>query len=150
MAEKTGAEFSADEKAAMKSRAAELRAEKAAQRAADKAAALEQVCLDAIAAMPDDDRAIAERLHALVKENAPKLGSKTWYGFPAYTDDAGQVVLFFQPRVKFGARYSTLGFNDSAALDDGAMWPVSFAIDHLEQADEVRVAELIRRAVGTA
>lgn len=150
MAEKAGAEFSADEKAAMKSRAAELRAEKAAQRAADKAAALEQVCLDAIAAMPDDDRAIAERLHALVKENAPKLGSKTWYGFPAYTDDAGQVVLFFQPRVKFGARYSTLGFNDSAALDDGAMWPVSFAIDHLEQADEVRVAELIRRAVGTA
>lgn len=77
MAEKAGAEFSADEKAAMKSRAAELRAEKAAQRAADKAAALEQVCLDAIAAMPDDDRAIAERLHALVKENAPKLGSKT-------------------------------------------------------------------------
>ena len=67
-----------------------------------------------------------------------------------FTDDAGQVVLFFQPRVKFGARYSTLGFNDSAALDDGAMWPVSFAIDHLEQADEVRVAELIRRAVGTA
>ncbi|WGT46378.1 iron chaperone [Tessaracoccus lacteus] len=150
MAEKAGAEFSADEKAAMKSRAAELRAEKAAQRAADKAAALEQVCLDAIAAMPDDDRAIAERLHALVKENAPKLGSKTWYGFPAYTDDAGQVVLFFQPRVKFGARYSTLGFNDSAALDDGPMWPVYFAIDHLEQADEVRIAELIRRAVGTA
>ena len=150
MGEKAGAEFSADEKAAMKSRAAELRAEKAAQRAADKAAALEQVCLDAIAAMPDEDRAIAERLHALVKENAPKLGSKTWYGFPAYTDDAGQVVLFFQPRVKFGARYSTLGFNDSAALDDGAMWPVYFAIDHLEQADEARVAELIRRAVGTA
>jgi len=150
MAEKTGAEFSADEKAAMKSRAAELRAEKAAQKAADKAAALEQVCLDAIAAMPDDDRAIAERLHALVKANAPQLGSKTWYGFPAYTDDAGQVVLFFQPRVKFGARYSTLGFNDSASLDDGAMWPTSFAIDHLEQADEVRVAELIRRAVGAA
>ena len=150
MAEKAGAEFSADEKAAMKSRAAELRAEKAVQRAADKAVALEQVCLDAIAAMPADDRAIAERLHALVKENAPQLGSKTWYGFPAYTDDAGHVVRFFQPRVKFGARYSTLGFNDSAALDDCAMWPVSFAIDHLEQADEVRVAELIRRAVGTA
>lgn len=148
MAERTGAEFSADEKSAMKARAAELRAEKSAQKAADKAAALEQVCLDAIAEMPDDDRAIAERIHALVKENAPQLGAKTWYGFPAYTDADGKVVLFFQPRVKFGARYSTLGFNDSAQLDDGSLWPTSFGILKLTASDEDSVAALIRRAVG--
>lgn len=148
MADKVGAEFSAEEKAAMKSRAAELRAEKAAQKAADKAAALEQVCLDAIAAMADEDRAIAERLHALVKENAPQLGSKTWYGFPAYTDAEGKVVLFYQPRVKFGTRYSTIGFNDSAQLDDGNMWPTAYGMTELTKADEEKVAALIRRAVG--
>lgn len=148
MAEKTSAEFSADEKAAMKARAAELRAEKAAQKAADKAAELEKVCLLAISEMPEDDRAIATRVHELVKEYAPELGSKTWYGFPAYTDASGVVVLFFQPRVKFGARYSTLGFNDSAQLDDGTMWPTAYGIDRLGPEDETLVASLIRRAVG--
>lgn len=148
MAEKTGAGFSADEKAAMKARAAELRAEKAAQKAADKAAELEKVCLAAIAEMPDDDRAIATRVHELVKEHAPELGSKTWYGFPAYTNSKGEVVLFFQPRAKFGARYSTLGFNDSAQLDDGTMWPTAYGIEQLTPADEAVVADLIRRAVG--
>lgn len=148
MADKKGAEFSAEENAAMKQRAAELRAEKAAQKAADKAQALEQACLDAIEALTGDDRANAETLHRLVKEHAPQWGAKTWYGFPSYTDADGKVVMFYQPMSKFGTRYGTLGFNDAAHLDDGAVWPTSYAITEIAAEDEPRIGELIRRAAG--
>lgn len=151
MADKRGSEangFSDEEKAAMKARTAELRAEKAAKRSADKAAALEQLVLETIAAMPEPDRALAKRLHELVHEVAPRLGSKTWYGMPAYTDSEGKVVLFFQAASKFGVRYATLGFNEEANLDEGTMWPTYFAITELNPDNEKRIADLIRRAVS--
>lgn len=132
----------------MKARSAELRAEKAAQRSANKAAAAEKTVLDAIAAMPDDDRAIAERIHTLVRRTAPELGAKTWYGMPAYTNAESKVVLFFQAASKFGSRYATLGFNDDANLDDGPMWATAYAIVELTPEVEERVVELIRHAVS--
>ena len=138
--------FSADERAAMKERAAEMRASK---RGGNKAAAELQDCLDKIAAMPDDDRAVAEALHAIVTENAPELAPKTWYGMPAYARD-GQVICFFQPASKFKARYGTFGFNDGALLDDGSVWATSFAVAGLAEADEAFLGELIRRAVSEA
>lgn len=128
----------------MKERAAELRAQKQAATLAD----LEQAALDRIAEMPDAERAIAERLHALVKEHAPQLTPKTWYSMPAYVTGGakGKVVLFFQAATKFESRYSTLGFQDAAQLDEGDLWPTSYAITAMTPEVEVRVVELIRRA----
>jgi uncharacterized protein YdhG (YjbR/CyaY superfamily) len=97
--------------------------------------------------MEDADRVMAERLHVLVTEAAPELTPKTWYGMPAYAKD-GKVVLFFKPAAKFKARYATLGFQDGAALDDGSMWPTSFALTELTKADEKRIAALVKKAVG--
>jgi len=129
----------------MKERAAEVR--KASKRGVDKKAAAAQDCLDKIAAMPEPDRVLSERLHAIVTENAPGLEVKTWYGMPAYARD-GKVLCFFQPASKFDARYSTFGFNDLANLDDGNVWPTSFAVTGLSAADEEYFAELVRRAVS--
>src|SRR6476659_4035139 len=117
--------FSAEERAAMKQRAAELRAE--GKKGAKKADGLQDV-VDAIAKMAPDDRALAERVHVAVTTTAPGLSPKTWYGMPAYADADGKVVVFFQDSGKFGYRYSTLGFQDTANLDDGDLWPVAFAL----------------------
>ncbi len=136
--------FSAEEKAAMKNRAAELKAE---ARAGQDRAAGEKAAVEAIAAMKEPDRAIAKRLHALIKAAAPELAPKTWYGFPAYAKD-GKVVCFFQPAQKFNTRYSTLGFNDTAMLDDGVMWPVAFALKSLTAAEETKITALIKKAVA--
>lgn len=134
--------FTAAEREAMKQRAEELRAERGGRKKADDL----QATLDAIAQMPDDDRRIAERVHAIVTREAPELLARTWYGMPAYADGK-DVVCFFQARAKFGARYATLGFNDRARLDEGDMWPVAFAIIDWTDAVEERVGELVRRAV---
>lgn len=140
MAQKKGsAGFSAEEKAAMKERARELKAE--AQKADGEKALLEKV-----AEMPVADRAIAERVHAIVRAAAPGLAPKTWYGMPAYAKD-GKIVCFFQSGAKFGSRYCTLGFQDTANLDDGAMWPTSFALSALDGATEERIAQLVKQAV---
>lgn len=106
----------------------------------------EQDVLAKIAEMPAADRALAERLHAIVKANAPALSPKTWYGMPAYAKD-GNVVCFFQSSHKFKARYATLGFSDKASLDDGSLWPVAFALKEMTSADEARIAALLRKAV---
>jgi uncharacterized protein YdhG (YjbR/CyaY superfamily) len=135
--------FSADERAAMKERAAELRAE--GKKGAKKADGLTAV-LDAIAAMAPKDRALAERVHVTVTATAPDLSPKTWYGMPAYADAAGKVVVFFQDAGKFKYRYCTLGFQESAALDDGDMWPVSFALTAWSRAVEKRVVALVEAA----
>lgn len=132
--------FTAEERAAMKERAKETRPRKGK---VDPEAEV----LAKIAELPDDDRAIAERIHALVAEHAPSLTPKTWYGMPAYAKD-GKVAVFFQPASKFKARYGTLGFNDTAALDDGSMWPTAFALTTLTAADEKRIAELLARAAS--
>lgn len=138
--------FTPEERAAMKEHAAELRA---AKRRAGKKELEVQACLDKIADLPDADRAIAERIHALVTTHAPSLDAKTWYGMPAYARD-GQVICFFQPASKFKARYGTFGFNDGALLDDGSVWATSFAVAGLAEADEAFLGELIRRAVSEA
>ena len=104
--------------------------------------------LEKVAEMEDADRAIAERLHALVRKNAPDLAPKTWYGMPAYANADGKVVVFFQSAAKFKARYATIGFNDAANLDDGAMWPTSFAVKKLTAADEKKITALVKRAVS--
>jgi uncharacterized protein YdhG (YjbR/CyaY superfamily) len=135
--------FSRAEREAMKERAEELRAERGGRKKADNL----QAALDAIAEMPADDRAIAERVHAVVARVAPRLLARTWYGMPAYADGK-DVVCFFQGAAKFDARYPTVGFNDSARLDDGDMWPVTFAIVNWTDAVEARVEELVRTAVG--
>jgi len=132
--------FSAEERAAMKERAKEL---KAASQAADG----ESEVLAKIAEMAEPDRAMAERVHAIVKAAAPDLVPRTWYGSPAYTKD-GNVVCFFQERAKFKSRYATLGFSDKAHLDDGAMWPNSYALIELTAADEARIAALVKKAVS--
>jgi uncharacterized protein YdhG (YjbR/CyaY superfamily) len=129
--------FSAEEKAAMRARAKELKA--AAEGEAAVVAALRQ--------MSPDDRALGERIHAIVKESAPELTPKTWYGMPAYARD-GKVVLFFRNAEKFKERYAMLGFNDSARLDDGSMWPVAFALTKLTKADEAKIAKLVKQAVS--
>jgi uncharacterized protein YdhG (YjbR/CyaY superfamily) len=137
--------FTAEERAAMKERAAELRAE--GKKGAKKADGL-KACLDAIAAMAPEDRALAERVHVVVTTNAPDLTPKTWYGMPAYADADGKAVVFFQDAGKFKARYATLGFNDSAKLDDGDLWPTSFALKGWSPEVERRVVELIRTAIA--
>jgi uncharacterized protein YdhG (YjbR/CyaY superfamily) len=137
--------FTAEERAAMKERARELKAE---ERASKNRAEGERALLAAIAAMTDGDRAMAERLHAIVSAAAPGLWPKTWYGMPAYARD-GKVVCYFQGAQKFKTRYATFGFTDEASLDDGTMWPVAFALPKLTAADEKRIAALVERAVGT-
>jgi len=130
--------FTAEEKAAMKERAKELK--RNASAAED-----EQAVLDKIAAMPDADRHLAERIHALVKAAAPELTSKLWYGMPAYYKD-GKSICFFQDAAKFKARYATFGFNEAAKLDDGNMWPSSFALLKLSSVDEKRITDLVKQA----
>ena len=134
-----------DERAAMREHAAELK--RAGGKGAAKAAEEAQACLDKIAEMPDSDRVIAERVHAIVTETAPQLTVRTWYGMPAYALD-GKVICFFKPAAKFKMRYSTLGFSDTATLDDGTMWPTEFAVASLTKADEKTIASLVTKAVG--
>ena len=137
--------FTADERAAMKARAAELRAEgKSGSKKADGLEAL----LEAIEGMAPDDRELAERVHVTVTANAPGLLPKTWYGMPAYANAEGKVVLFFQNSGKFNYSYSTLGFQDTAHLDDGDMWPIAYALTKWTPTVEKRVAELVRTAVS--
>jgi uncharacterized protein YdhG (YjbR/CyaY superfamily) len=135
--------FTAEERAAMKERAQEVK--KAARRGTK--ADGERDVLDKIAEMSQPDRAMAERLHALIKDNAPALAPRTWYGMPAYAKD-GKVVCFFQSAQKFKSRYATLGFSDEANLDDGAMWPTSFALKEMTPAEETRIGALVRAAVS--
>ena len=137
--------FSAEERAAMKERAAELRAE--GKQGAKKADGLQAV-LDRIAQMAPDDRALAERVHVAVTATAPDLTPKTWYGMPAYANEDGKIVIFFQDSGKFSYRYSTLGFQDTANLDDGDLWPVSYALQQWSPAVEKRVVELVKAAVS--
>ena len=137
--------FSAQERAAMKERAAELRAE--GKQGAKKADGLQAV-LDAIEKMAPEDRVLAERVHATVSAAAPELSPKTWYGMPAYANEDGKVVVCFKNAGKFGLRYSTLEFQDAAHLDDGDIWPVSFALRTWSSAIEEEVAELMRTAVS--
>ena len=137
--------FSAQERAAMKERAAELRAE--GKKGAKKADGLQAV-LDAIEKMAPEDRALAERVHVTVTSHAPDLAPKTWYGMPAYANEAGKVVLFFQDSGKFNYRYSTLGFQDAANLDDGDLWPVAYALRKWSPVVEKKVAELVKAAVS--
>ena len=135
--------FTAEEKAAMKERAKELKAEERANK--DRAAG-ETDLLAKIAEMPEPDRSMATRLHAIVTASAPALSPKTWYGMPAYARD-DKVVCFFTPASKFNARYATFGFNDSANLDEGEMWPTSFALKELTPAQETKIAALVKKAV---
>jgi uncharacterized protein YdhG (YjbR/CyaY superfamily) len=141
---KTSEGFTAEEKAAMKERAKELKAE---ARANKNKAVGESDLLAKIAEMSEPDRTMAERIHAIVTANAPDLWPKTWYGMPAYAKD-GKVVCFFQSAQKFDARYATLGFSDTATLDEGNMWPTSFALKQLTAAEEARIAELVKKAVS--
>ena len=128
----------------MKERAQELKAE---ARANKNKADGEREVLAKIAEMPEPDRAMAERLHAIVTASAPDLSPKTWYGMPAYAKD-GKVVCFFQSAEKFNSRYATFGFNDEANLDEGAMWPTSFALTELTAADEAKIGALVKKAVS--
>ncbi len=144
MAEKT-AGLSKEERDAVKQRAAELRAE---EKAGKTRAAGEKAVREAIAALPDDDRVLAEGIDRIVGEVAPQLVPKTWYGFPAYTDAAGKVVVFFKAASKFTTRYATLGFEEAARLDDGDMWVTSFALEKLTPKTEKTIAEYIRKAAG--
>jgi uncharacterized protein YdhG (YjbR/CyaY superfamily) len=135
---KTSKGFTAEERAAAKARAQELKAE---ARGANE----ENAVLAAIAEMPARDRAMAKRIHAIVKSSAPALSPKTWYGMPAYAKD-GKVLCFFQSADKFKSRYATFGFNDTAKLDDGAMWPTSFALKELTPAVEAKIGKLVEKA----
>jgi hypothetical protein len=141
MAKSTSDGFTAEEKAAMKAHARELKA------AAEKADG-EAMALASIAEMPGPDRVLGERIHALVKEAAPSLSARTWYGMPAYADKDGRVVCFFQAASKFKVRYATLGFQPDAALDEGSMWPVAFAVTDLTADVEARIRTLVQRAAG--
>jgi uncharacterized protein YdhG (YjbR/CyaY superfamily) len=132
--------FTDEERAAMKERAKELKAEA-------KAEAAESDVLAKIAEMPQPDRTMGERLHEIIKASAPSLSPKTWYGMPAYAKD-GKVVCFFQSAKKFNSRYATLGFSDEANLDEGAMWPTSFALKELSGAEEARIGALVKKAVS--
>ncbi len=138
-ARKAAGGFTPEERAAMKERARELKAEK------NKADA-ESDLLAKIAEMPEPDRVMVERLHAIVKDTAPELSPRTWYGMPAYAKD-GKIVCFFQSAAKFKSRYATFGFNDTASLDAGAMWPTSFALTELSDAEEKKIRALVKKAV---
>ncbi len=140
-AKKESEGFTKEERAAMRERAKELKAE--AQRADGERAVLAK-----IAEMEGQDRAMAERLHEIVKASAPSLSPKTWYGMPAYADGDGKVVCHFQSAQKFDTRYATLGFSDKANLDEGAMWPTSFALKELTAAEEATIGALVKRAAG--
>ena len=140
----TAETFTAEERAAMKARAKELKAEALANK--NKAEG-ERAVLAAIAEMPDRDRTLAERIHAIVTASAPSLSPKTWYGMPAYAKD-GKVICFFQAASKFNARYATFGFNPDANLDEGTMWPTSFALTALTTGDEAKIAALVTKAVS--
>ena len=133
--------FTDEERAAMKERGQELKAE---ARRADG----EKALLAKIAEMPEPDRAMAERLHAIITASAPDLSPKTWYGMPAYANKDGKVVCYFTAASKFKSRYATFGFNDDANLDEGTMWPTSFALTELTAADEARIAALVKQAVS--
>ena len=141
MSAKKSEGFTAEERAAMRERARELKVE--AQKAEGESAVLAK-----IAEMPEPDRAMAERLHEIVKASAPALSPKTWYGMPAYANKDGKVVCFFQSAEKFGARYATFGFSDKANLDEGAMWPTSFALKELTAAEEAKIGALVKRAAS--
>ena len=130
--------FTTEEKAAMRARAKELKA----------AAEGEETVLSALAEMSPADRALGKRIHAIVKKNAPDLTPKTWYGMPAYANKDGKVVVFFRNATKFKERYAMLGFNDTANLDAGSMWPIAFALAKLTKADEAKIAKLIKQAVS--
>jgi uncharacterized protein YdhG (YjbR/CyaY superfamily) len=130
--------FTAEEKAAMRARAKELKT----------AAVGEEAVVSALAAMSPDDRALGERIHAIVKENAPDLTPKTWYGMPAYANKDGKVVCFFQSAETFNAKYATIGFSDQANLDESAMWPTSFALKELTATEEAKIGALVKRAVS--
>ena len=145
MSPKTDTGFTDDEKAAMKERAKELKAE---ARAGKNKAEGENAALAAIADMQEPDRSMAARLHEIIKANAPTLSAKTWYGMPAYADQNGKVVCFFQCAQKFNARYATFGFNDTAKLDEGAMWPTAFALTEMTAAEEAKIAALVKKAVS--
>jgi uncharacterized protein YdhG (YjbR/CyaY superfamily) len=138
--------FTAEERAAMKERAEELKAEARRGSRAGKADG-ESAVLEKIAEMPEPDRAMAERLHAIITATAPALSPKTWYGMPAYAQDS-KVVCYFQSADKFKSRYATFGFNDTAHLDDGAMWPTSFALKELTATEEGKISALVTRAVS--
>ena len=140
----TSSKFTAEERAAMKERAKELKAEARANK--DRAEG-ERDVLAKIAEMQEPDRAMAKRLHAIIKASAPDLWPKTWYGMPAYAKD-GKIVCFFTPASKFNSRYATFGFNDDANLDDGAMWPTSFALKKLTPAEEKKISALVKKAVS--
>jgi uncharacterized protein YdhG (YjbR/CyaY superfamily) len=144
--DKTFTGLTDEERAAMKQRTQELKAEARRGRSANKADGEHEV-LAKIAEMPRPDRVMAERLHAIVKASAPALSPKTWYGMPAYAKD-GKVVCFFQAADKFKSRYATFGFDVAANLDEGTMWPVAFALTELTAADEARIAALVKKAVS--
>ena len=141
MAEKKSTGFSAEEKAAMKERAAELKAEK------NKADG-EKLLLDKVGEMKGKDRAMAKRIHEIVTATAPSLLPKTWYGMPAWANKDGKVVCYFQDAAKFKARYATFGFNDAANVDQGNMWPTSFALTKLTAAEEKKIGALVKKAVS--
>ena len=143
VADKASAAFSAEEKEAMKAAVAEAKRAKQA----DAAAAEAKAVTDAIAAMPAGDRKIAQKVHELVLAAAPELGTRTWYGMPAYTKD-GKVVVFFKPAEKFKSRYTTLGFEDAAALDDGTFWPTSYAVTAIGPAEEKAITAMVKKAAG--
>jgi uncharacterized protein YdhG (YjbR/CyaY superfamily) len=146
MSPKKSEGFTDEERAAMKERAQEMKAEARRGSRTNKADG-ESDLLAKIAEMPSSDRSMAERLHAIVKANAPELSPKTWYGMPAYAKD-GKVVCFFQSAQKFQSRYATFGFNDNANLDEGTMWPTAFALAELTADDEARIGALVRKAVS--
>jgi uncharacterized protein YdhG (YjbR/CyaY superfamily) len=137
--------FTTEERAAMRERAKELKAEARQNKKREEG---ESALLVKIAEMAEPDRAMAQRLHEIVEASAPALWPKTWYGMPAYADKDGKVVCFFQSAEKFGARYATLGFSDKANLDEGAMWPTSFALKELTAAEEAKIGALVKRAAG--
>jgi uncharacterized protein YdhG (YjbR/CyaY superfamily) len=137
--------FTDEERAAMKERAKELKAEARADKEKTEG---ESALLEKIAEMPEADRVLGERLHAIIKASAPSLTPKTWYGMPAYANKDGKIVCFFQSAHKFNARYATFGFNDVANLDEGAMWPTSFALKKLTAAEEAKIVALVKKAVS--
>src|SRR5215213_3750842 len=145
MSAKKSEGFTDEERAAMKERAQELKAQ---ARVNKKKAEEESDVLAKIAEMQEPDRAMAERLHEIIKASAPALSPKTWYGMPAYAKEDGKIVCFFQSAKKFNSRYATLGFSDKANLDEGAMWPTSFALKELSATEEAKISALVKRAVS--